>query len=563
MSALPRARQEPRWLTLAVTGSILFLCALPLLRLAITGARSAGFEGIAGLLADPQLWPAFRNSLTTSLLGMILSVVLGMVFALALTLTDLRRRSALGILFILPMMIPPQVTALAWIGMTGPSSALLKAVGLAPPLGSPQPLYSIGGIALLMGVQHAPLVYLTLRASLLSLPRDAIEAARLAGAGRWRTLADIVLPLALPGLVAGASIAFVSGIGNFGIAAILGIPAGELTLPTLIYSRLTAFGAGTFGDIALLAALIAIIAFAGLFIQERALAGRDYRVLGHSGAAASFMLGRWRGPVEAMLWLVIGVILLAPFAALLAGALAPAYGVRLTPDTATLDAFREVLFRQSATRTAFANSFLLAGAAALILGVMSLMTAYLLTRRRGRLARVLSALTDVPYALPGIVISVAFLLLFAAPVPFLGIRLYGTLSIILLAYLSSFLAVALKPVDSAFRQLDPVLEEAARMAGAGFSRRMRDILLPLVAPSALAGAVLVFLFACNELTVSALLWSAGTQTIGVVIYNLDDSGSFNLAAALSVIVVLIVALLMLLLHLGGRYLPRGTVPWQS
>ncbi len=563
MPALPANRLQPRWLTGFVTGAILFLCALPLLRLGATGMRSVGAGGLALLAADPALWPAFRNTLTTSAGGMAISVLLGGLFALALTLCDLRFKRTLGILFMLPMMIPPQVTALAWIGMSGPSSALLKAIGMAPPLGSPQPLYSVGGIALLYGVQHAPLVYLTLRASLLALPRDAIEAARLSGASTGRVLKDIVLPLATPGLVAGAAIAFVSGIGNFGIPAILGLPAGIVTLPTLIYSRLTAFGAGTFGDIAMIAGLIAVIAFAGLWVQERALAGRDYRTIGHSGANAAFRLGVWAFPLQALLWLLVALMLFAPFASLVAGSLAPAYGVRLTPDTASLDAYREVLFRQSATRQAFANSFLLAAGAACALGIVALLTAYMLTRRRGPLARILALLTEVPYALPGIVISVAFVLLFAAPVPFLGVSLYGTLWIILLAYLSSFLAVALKPVDSAFRQMDPVLEEAARISGAGFGRRMRDILLPLVAPSAAAGAVLVFLFACNELTVSALLWSAGTQTIGVVIYNLDDSGSFNLAAALSVLVVLVVTALMLLLDLCGRWLPRGTVPWQN
>ena len=193
MPALPANRLEPRWLTGFVTGAILFLCALPLLRLGVTGMRSAGSGGLASLAADPALWPAFRNTLTTSAGGMAISVLLGGLFALALTLCDLRFKRTLGILFMLPMMIPPQVTALAWIGMSGPSSALLKAIGMAPPLGSPQPLYSVGGIALLYGVQHAPLVYLTLRASLLALPRDAIEAARLSGASKGRVLRDLSL----------------------------------------------------------------------------------------------------------------------------------------------------------------------------------------------------------------------------------------------------------------------------------------------------------------------------------------------------------------------------------
>jgi iron(III) transport system permease protein len=554
---------QPRWLFPFVVLVVFVLSALPLGRLAYTGILSSLNGDLWPLLTDPALWRAVLNSLVTSFLGMIISVVIGGGFALALTLCDVRGKSAMSFLFMLPMMIPPQVTALSWIGMTGPSSTLLKAIGLAPALGSPQPLYSIGGIALLLGVQHAPLVYLSLRAGLLALPQDGIEAARLSGATSWRVLKDVILPLSTPGLIAGAAIAFVSGVGNFGIPAILGIPASIFTLPTLIYSRFASFGTSTFGDIAMLSGMIAIISVAGLAVQERAMKGRDYRIIGLSGKVATFRLHSWRLPLEVLLWLAIFFILIAPLAALVASSLAPAYGVPLSLKTATLHAYEEILFRQASTRTAFLNSMFLASVTAAGLLLVTLLTAYFLVRAKSRFMFILSALVDIPYALPGIVIAVAFILLLAAPLPFVGVTLYGTIWIILLAYFSSFFAVSLKPMVGAFSQFDPALEEAARLAGAGFWRRLKDIILPLVAPAAGASIILVFLIACNELTVSALLWSAGTQTLGVVIYNLDDSGSFDLASALSVLVVAMVIILMLLLELLGRKLPKGVVPWQN
>ncbi len=139
------------------------LSALPLGRLAYTGIISSLKGDMWPLLSDPALWQAVVNTLSTSFFGMLISLAIGGGFALALTLCNIRGKSLLSFLFMLPMMIPPQVTALSWIGMTGPSSTLLKAIGLAPPLGSAQPLYSIFGISLLLGVQHAPLVYLSLR----------------------------------------------------------------------------------------------------------------------------------------------------------------------------------------------------------------------------------------------------------------------------------------------------------------------------------------------------------------------------------------------------------------
>ncbi|MBB3975253.1 iron(III) transport system permease protein [Rhizobium azooxidifex] len=562
MRRLPNANSQPGWLFPTVFLVILLLSAVPLGRLAYAGLAATFRSGLPPVLFETGTWRAFANTLSTSVLGMFVSVALGVAFALATSLTDIRRKRLLGFAFMLPMMVPPQITALAWVEMSGPASPLLKTLGIAPPLGTPQPLYSIGGIALLLGVQHAPLVFLAMQAGLSAIPRDGIEAARLSGAAPRRVLRDIVLPLALPGLIAGASIAFVSGVGNFGIPAILGIPASILTLPTLVYSRLASFGSQTFADLAALSLLMAVICAAGLAVQQRALSGRDYRTIGLSGTSPVFSLGPWRAPVEVALWLVLFLILAAPFAALVASSLVPAYGVPLNAETVSLRAYGEILFRQSVTVTAFGNSAFLATAAALGLLVLSFATAYLLLHRKGPAMAFLLVLIEIPYALPGIVLAVAFILLFAAPLPVLGFSLYGTIWIILIAYLSSFFAVSLKPVLSAFRQIDPALEEAARLSGAGLARRMRDVLLPIMAPAAGASVVLVFLIACNELTVSALLWSAGTQTLGVAIFNLDDSGSSDLASALSVLVVAMIVALMALLEVLARYLPDGVLPWR-
>lgn len=554
---------QPRWLLPFVIITLFLFSVLPLGRLALTGMLSLVRGGGDGLLSDPALWAALWNTLATSFLGMLVSVALGGVFALLLTLFDIRGRGALGFLFMLPMMIPPQVTALSWIGLTGPSSTLLKALGMAPPLGSPQPLYSIGGIALLLGVQNAPLVYLSLRAGLLALPRDGIEAARLSGASALQTMRDIILPLTLPGFAAGAAMAFVSNVGNFGIPAILGIPASIYTLTTLVYAKFASFGANTFADVSLLSGLIAMLSIAGLAVEERVLRGRDYRIIGLSGKAAVFQLKAWRLAGEGLLWLVLLLILILPFAALVASSLAPAYGVPLTFKTAAIHAYEEVLLRQSVTQTAFRNSLGLSLSAAFGLLLVTVLMGYFVARSGRRVAALVAALADIPYALPGIVLAVACILLFAAPLPLIGVSIYGTIWILLFAYFSSFLAVSLRPLASAFRQLDPSLEEAARLAGAGFTRRMRDILGPLVAPAAGAAVILVFLIACNELTVSALLWSAGTQTLGVAIYNLDDSGSFNLASALSVLVVAMVMVMMVCLELLANRLPKGVVPWRN
>jgi iron(III) transport system permease protein len=169
----------------------------------------------------------------------------------------------------------------------------------------------------------------------------------------------------------------------------------------------------------------------------------------------------------------------------------------------------------------------------------------------------------MPYALPGVVLAVAAILIFIQPLPLTGGTIYNTVWIILFAYVARFLTLELRPIVAGYHQLDPALEEAARMCGAGILRRLWSVVLPLVAPAATAGALLVFMQALNELTVSALLWSSGAETLGVVVYNLESGGFTTKATAVAVLAVAATVAVMLALTLLAGRLPRGTLPWQK
>jgi iron(III) transport system permease protein len=558
------SRSEGRllsWLLLPVA-----LIALgPVLRLLMEGLGfGSGLTGahLTEVLGHDSTHRALRHSLITASGGTLLSVLIGGAFAFLVALTDVRARGALVFCLMVPMMIPPQITALAWMQLMGPSSVLLKTVGLAPPLGSPQPLHGPGGIILLLGIQHASIVFLTLRAGLRQIPADLVEAARLSGARGWRVWAQIVLPLTLPALGAGAAMAFVTALGNFGIPAMLGIPAGYATLPTLIYQRLVGFGPAALSEVAVLALLTGVVAIAGVLLARWLLARRSYGLVGLAGQPLALALGRARLPVELALWGFIAAILALPLTALMVTSLIPAYGVPLTWETVSLEAWTEALLRQPMTRRAYVNSLGLAFGAAALLMAVSLPLAWLIARRPSRATRAVDALVDLPYALPGVVLSIACILAFL-DLPFTDRTLYGTIWIILLAYLARFLVVMLRPVQAAVGQLDPAMEEAAAAAGARLGRRLRTIVLPLAAPAAAAGAILVFLTAVNELTVSALLWSSGTETLGVVIFNLEDSGETVMASAVAMSIVLLILCLMAVVQMLARRLPKGVVPWQS
>ena len=553
------------WLLSTILIVAISLTLAPVLRLFVEGVTDQGAVGLslAGeVLRQPSTLSALKHSPVTAGFGTLVSVVLGSAFAFLVALTDLRAKAALVFCLMIPMMIPPQITALSWTQIMGPSSVLLKTLGLAPPLGSPQPLYSAQGIILLLGIQHMSIIFLTLRAGLRAIPQEVVEAARISGARGLRTWWQVVMPLTLPSLAAGTAITFVTALGNFGIPAMLGIPAGYATLPTLVYQKLAGMGTSVLAEVSILAMLIGAVAVTGILTQRFFQSRQRVYLVGATSRPLAIPLGAARLPVEVLLWAVVCTILVLPMFGLLATSLVPAYGVPLRLDTVTLQAWTEVLLRQPVTARAFANSFGLAIGAAVVLMLLCLPLAWLMERNPTRLSRLFDSLLDLPYALPGVVLSIAMILLLIK-LPFTDATLYGTIWIIFLAYLARFFAVMFRPVQASLKQLDPAMGEAAQSVGASLFQRLRDVIVPLSAPAAAAGAILVFLTAFNELTVSALLWSSGTETLGVVIFNLDDSGETAMASALAMTIVLVVMALMVLVQLMSRRFPKGVVPWQT
>ena len=532
---------------------------LRLVSTAIAPGGEVDLAAFASRLSSPAVIRATFNTLDTSFFGALLALVIGAPFAVALSMTDLPGRRTLGFLLLLPLMIAPQVMALSWLHLFGPSSTLLGAFNLSPLPGTANPLLGRNGIILLYAIQHAPIIFITLRAGLTRVPRDLVEAARSAGSSPLRVLLTIILPMVRPYIVAATALAFVSGVGNFGIPALLGMPVNYLTLTTLIYQRISSFGPSVLPQVAALSVLIAILALLGVTLQALALRRAGHRFT--AGTPARFTLGSWRLPLALLGWIAILFMLVLPVLALVTTALIPSFGVPLNWATLTFSNFEEVLFRQASTKRAFRNSSMLAGSTALILVFGAIPLAIGLERFSRLSQRILHGMIELPYALPGIVLAIACILLFLRPLPFIG-SLYATPWIILAAYLMRFFALAMKPVTAAVGQMSRDLDEAAAVSGAYVLRRMMTITVPLAAPAAVAGALLVFMSAFNELTVSALLWSSGNETLGVVLFSLEEAGLGTQAAAIAVTTIVIVVALLLVLDRLGRKLPAGVLPWR-
>lgn len=527
------------WL-IGVSLVLLLTNIYPLIMLTQRAFRSASglsFENIQWLFETARVHSALQNSLVISGSATFFALIAGLFLAFLTDKTDLPLRRLIRTLFLAPLIIPPQILALSWLQWAGPVGYLQQGLRwLLQRQGRLWSMYTPGGIILLLTLFVLPITYLTLSSGLSRLQKQTEEAARLDGANMLQVWLFITLPLLRPYLGAAAALAFLGALGNFGIPALLAIPARYATLPTLLYQEVISFSSGGLGRSSALALLFGLPAIIFLWLQTWLLR-RDRAALEPGSERYIYRLGRMRWLLGGALFVITLFVIIGPLVAMSITALLRAYGLPPTPDNLTLEHFRFIIFNLTRARRAALHSIGLATGAAVIGAGLAVILGYSFTRLKGRVLGVLRLAVDLPYALPGIIFALSLILVWL-PSPLPGLNLYGTIWLLLFAYLGRFLAFALQPINAAWLSLDRSLEEAASIDGATLIQSFRHVLLPLIAPALIAAILLVFLQALAELTLSALLAGSGTETLGWLVFGLEQGGYSNQAAALSTLLVI-------------------------
>jgi iron(III) transport system permease protein len=537
-------KNVPLWLSVLL---VTLLFVVPVIRLFYMSFVEEGGMSLAhyrALLSESGTWTMLLNTLFVTAGSTGLSLALGVTTAWLAAYTDIRMKKVLQVLILLPFIIPSYIVTIAWTQLA--SDVPFADINL----------YSMGGIIFVLGITHYPLVHLFTANVLRRIPKEQEWAARAGGGGRLTVLRRVTLPLALPGIVGGAMIAFLSNLDNFGIPAFLGIPANITVLSTAIYQEVIGFGPGAFSRAAALSVILAIVALAGTLLQWLLL-----RKSATDGTAAPdteprVSLGKKRPLVEAALWLFVLGTGIVPLLSMLKTSVIRAYGLPFMPVNLTFDHYRYVLFDYGKSFEAMGTSLKLAVAASLICLVFGTAIAYFRTRRPGGAMRYIELSVGLPYALPGIVLGLAMIFAWMEPLPGWNPGIYGTAVILLIAYVTRFMVLQIRGSMTAMAQVSPDMEEAARISGAGAFQKWRKILLPLLSGGILSGALLVLLTSLTELTVSSLLWSSGSETIGIIIFNFEQAGYTTHSTAYSAVVLVLMGAIAGLAHLLLRMWKR-------
>ena len=537
--------------------ALIVLVVLPLLSLlwgSIRGEHGLSFEHFEEVFSGRLYVQALKNSLILGAWTGLFSMIIGLALAWAVARTDVPFKPLIQVTASLSYLSPPFLTAIAFVYLFSPNAGLINVV-IRDVLGLPFltfNVFSMTGLVIVTVLHTFPFVYLLASSALLSVDASYEEAAQILGASKLRTAFSVTAPLVAPAILSGTLLSFVNAIALFGSQAIIGLPGRIVTLPTRIYALFDY--PPEYGLASALSLVFVIITVAALYLQRAFLARRSYVTLAGKGARPQLMS---LGPAR---WLVLGFVVVAfivaivlPYSTLIAVSFSKSWGLDFWKGL-TLANYKFILFDYNVTQRAILNSLMLATIAATIAVLLGAVIGWIDLRTLIPGRKLLDYAALIPLGLPGIVVAVALIQFWLA----MPLALYGTLAILLLAYVGRYIPLGVRAANTSLRQVDPSLEESAQILGASWAVTMREVTLPLIRPGLFAGWLLVFVPVIQELSASILLFSSSSITLAVAVYNLYETGYIEPVAALAIINMIIIGIAILIANrLGGGSIAKA------
>jgi iron(III) transport system permease protein len=515
---------------------------------------SFSLDSIAYAYGQAKHYESLWNTLVFSAITASLVLLLGGFLAWLVERTDSPLRNITGLIALAPILVPSVLFVTGWILILSPSSGMINLIAKQY-FGIEQPIvdiYSFPGMIWVGTLQELPLAFLWLRPAFRAMNPDLEEAALVAGASAFRVMRRITIPLLRPAFLSAWIIFFILSLGALIVPLLIGIPSKIFMYSVEIYFAANRFPtdlnlANAFGLTFLVAS------FVGVFAYRRATReiSRFVTVTGKGFKPRITRLGPAKWPVTIVCATILILGMGLPVFVFVWNAFMP------FPQAPSVESLKFFTFRNFAAALnygpavrALTNSLMLGVLAGVVTTALGGLIAWSTLREPGPkwLRGLLDQLATLPVAMPGLIVGVSLMWTFL----FLPIPLYGTIWVLLIAYVILFLPYAVRICSSGISQLHQELEEAAYVSGASWPLVFRRIVLAIVAPSLFSAILYVGLRAFREYSASIFLVTPGSEVFSVLVLDMWDGGNFGILSAYVTMVTILLGLILMIASLLSR-----------
>jgi len=498
-----------------------------------------------------EIWKVLGETMAMSVLCGVVATAIGGVLAWVIARTDVPFKRLFEVVVIAPLFLSPFIGALAFLELGAPRTGLINQI--ARELNLPSfisiDVMTFQWLVIILALHYVPYGYLLVSGSLQNMDASLEEASQINGRGTVQTALRVTLPAVKHAMLSSIIFVTISATGMFSVPALLGAKMDFHPLAVTVYRATSGYPAN-YALAAALGTMLVLLSIVGLWLYQRGMrqASKFVTVTGKSRNRKKIELGSMKYVIVGLLVLYALVTTILPYAALCLRALSTS--TNLGDIHLTTDVISDV-FAKPELKTALKNTIIVSAATAILTVVIGTFTSYVTERMRFRGSGLVNSIAMAPLAVPGIVFATGVFAMY------LGSPLYGTLTIMVIAYIASYLPHATRVTGNGFAQIDVSLEEASRMCGATRTRTMNKVLLPLMKPSVSAALIMVFLFTVREINTAILLYTPDTMLLSILSFNYASQASLPAAAVVGLIetalMIAWIAIAMAILRPGNLY----------
>jgi iron(III) transport system permease protein len=560
-AAAPRLAFDPKWLIIGVCVAVtVYLGIVPLGFLLWqsfftphTAAKAAEFTlgNYREAYGSAETWVLFWNSVKFASGTAVLAFVLGTLLAWMNERTNTPFKALFFALSLIPLVIPGILFTVSWILLGSPKIGLIN-LALQKVFDTEAVfinVYSLWGMIWVDALHYSPMAFLLMTAAFRAMDPALEESAVMSGASVWQVVTRVTLPLVWPAIFATLLILFVRAIESFEVPALLGLPVGIQVFTSAIYQAVHRYPS-QIGLASAYAVTLLLLTTIGVYFQSvLSSRGNKYATMTGKGfRPRQIDLGPWRYLAVAVFLVYFLLIVLLPFAVLLWSSFQKFYSVPSIEaiQRMTFEPYRTVLDHPGLWRSVWNSLVLAVGSATLIMLVTSVICWIVVkTRLPGRW--LLDNIASLPMVFPGIVLGLSIMILYL----YVPIGVYGTIWILVIAYVTRFLPYGLRYNTTSMLQIHKELEESAAMSGASWTTTFRRIILPLLKPGLVAGWIYIMIVSIRELSSSILLYSPGNEVLSILIWELWENGQYVELSALGVMFIIALFILVMIAQWVG------------